>query len=1012
MTTPAIRQLVIPGDSTNYPNVALRLTSLGVGSKLDYQIDLRNQIGLTNTITSATVTTTDIADIKITDVSFSGTSVTFWISGGTEDQDYAIFLNAVATGGQAFTATVYLAVSEIGLEGTMPLIKRGLPGIQGIQGPQGIQGVKGDQGDIGPVGPTGPRGLQGDIGPQGPQGIQGPEGLTGASGIDAYEVALADGFSGTQTEWLASLKGPQGPKGDTGPQGSIGPVGPQGAVGPAGPEGPQGVQGPAGQGLTNKGHWVEGTTYSKDDYVFAVRSDGATGLSLFVTTTDTSFVSSTAPATDTTNWSEVEAPQGPQGPAGPQGDIGPKGDTGSQGPDGKSAYQVAVADGYTGTEADWLTSLKGAKGDTGATGPVGDTGPQGEQGPTGPQGPAGVAGASYAGDVSGASVTYSQGLGEDDKTDTLTNFISGFEEDLTELQNYQTMQAGQITSIKANYFPLSVGTTATIPTITAATDGGLSPLFANIAFPNGDNVKLGVSDANGTRSLLIKADSNHTPGLSLTNDDGAGGMLMGYQNSQYEGMLYSGYFGANAEYGSGGYQWINKDGGSCFFKLSTSDLADSSTTKPATLGLFTSSDGTKWNTTPALAFTQFSNDITANGALTVAGNLTVPHIGIGNTSISDGNFVYNNSTTGEYLTVTAGYIGFTKKDGSSVTVSPGYIGYTDSSKNRISMTGNEVSFTDGSTGNSGYISLTGIQTNVFKAFDGMFQSTYNNNIQFMVADGNLLHYGASTSSPVFTVDTTGNTKASGSLSANYVALSAATFDTTDISVGGQGTVLAWNVLNGDGATEFINVNPGVAGGFKWYDVGTNGTVISSASPIMTLGKDGSITASSLNVSAVSSKDITVNNSASVHFMDGKGNQTYVFQSPTTERLTFWAGGTASGATEFVGDMHVKSTGTFEGSLTLNSGAQINSDVHINGGKSIYFHNGTNNSLSGYMYMGTDGNVHVSSNFVSGGTICSLASASSSRPSSANVGAMMFDTTLNKPIWYGNSGWVDASGTSV
>ena len=77
--------------------------------------------------------------------------------------------------------------------------------------------------------------------------------------------------------------------------------------------------------------------------------------------------------------------------------------------DGQSAYALAVQLGFTGSEEDWIASLKGTKGDkgdTGAQGPegaTGATGPQGQQGPTGatgatgprgPQGPQGPAGAS------------------------------------------------------------------------------------------------------------------------------------------------------------------------------------------------------------------------------------------------------------------------------------------------------------------------------------------------------------------------------------------------------------------------------------------------------------------------------------------------------------------------------------------------------------------------------------------------------------------------------------------
>ncbi|GIN71139.1 hypothetical protein J14TS2_16140 [Bacillus sp. J14TS2] len=38
---------------------------------------------------------------------------------------------------------------------------------------------------------------------------------------------------------------------------------------------------------------------------------------------------------------------------------------GSGGQDGKSAYEVAVENGFEGTEADWLISLEGKKGDKG-----------------------------------------------------------------------------------------------------------------------------------------------------------------------------------------------------------------------------------------------------------------------------------------------------------------------------------------------------------------------------------------------------------------------------------------------------------------------------------------------------------------------------------------------------------------------------------------------------------------------------------------------------------------------
>lgn len=62
------------------------------------------------------------------------------------------------------------------------------------------------------------------------------------------------------------------------------------------------------------------------------------------------------------------------------------------GNDGKSAYEIAVEEGFEGDKAAWLASLKGEKGAAGATGAKGDTGPQGPQGETGPKGDPGAKG--------------------------------------------------------------------------------------------------------------------------------------------------------------------------------------------------------------------------------------------------------------------------------------------------------------------------------------------------------------------------------------------------------------------------------------------------------------------------------------------------------------------------------------------------------------------------------------------------------------------------------------------
>ena len=213
-------------------------------------------------------------------------------------------------------------------------------GPAGPQGPQGVQGV------AGPTGPIGATGLQGPIGLTGAQGLPGTNGTNGTNGSSAYQVAVTNGFIGTEAQWLASLigaTGPQGPiglTGATGPQGPIGLTGANGANGATGPQGPIGLTGATGpQGPI-------GATGPQGP-IGLTGANGATGAT------------------------------GPQGPIGLTGAQGLQGTNGTNGTNGSSAYQVAVTNGFTGTEAQWLASLIGAQGPIGLTGATGPQGPQG-----------------------------------------------------------------------------------------------------------------------------------------------------------------------------------------------------------------------------------------------------------------------------------------------------------------------------------------------------------------------------------------------------------------------------------------------------------------------------------------------------------------------------------------------------------------------------------------------------------------------------------------------------------
>lgn len=134
--------------------------------------------------------------------------------------------------------------------------------IEGLRGEKGERGEKGDPGEKGERGERGEQGLQGIQGEQGLQGIQGERGADGAKGdqgergltgergadgSDAYQVAVRNGFVGSEQAWLESLKGERGERGADGTPGIQGANGLQGERGADGRDGERGQDGAPGK---------------------------------------------------------------------------------------------------------------------------------------------------------------------------------------------------------------------------------------------------------------------------------------------------------------------------------------------------------------------------------------------------------------------------------------------------------------------------------------------------------------------------------------------------------------------------------------------------------------------------------------------------------------------------------------------------------------------------------------------------------------------------------------------
>lgn len=95
----------------------------------------------------------------------------------------------------------------------------------GRDGKDGRDGVNGKDGINGKDGVNGVDGKNGTDGRDGKDGVNGTD---GENGLSAYEIAVKNGFSDTETAWLASLKGEKGDKGDRGNDGIKGEAGSDG----------------------------------------------------------------------------------------------------------------------------------------------------------------------------------------------------------------------------------------------------------------------------------------------------------------------------------------------------------------------------------------------------------------------------------------------------------------------------------------------------------------------------------------------------------------------------------------------------------------------------------------------------------------------------------------------------------------------------------------------------------------------------------------------------------------
>lgn len=186
----------------------------------------------------------------------------------------------------------------------------------------------------------------------------------------AYDIAVDNGFTGTEKEWVDSIKGEKGERGLPGEPGK--PFTYQDLTEEQlkelkGTPGEPGKDGKSSYELAVE----EGFQGELDEYLDSLHGEKGEPLKFSDLTEEQ--IQSLKGQDGTMTFEDLTEEQ-KASLKGDKGDIGEKGDP------GESAYDLAVNEGFEGSITEFLSSLKGEKGDTGIQGIQGIQGEKGEPG--------------------------------------------------------------------------------------------------------------------------------------------------------------------------------------------------------------------------------------------------------------------------------------------------------------------------------------------------------------------------------------------------------------------------------------------------------------------------------------------------------------------------------------------------------------------------------------------------------------------------------------------------------
>lgn len=164
---------------------------------------------------------------------------------------------------------------------------------------------------------------------------------------------------------------------------------------------------------------------------------------------------------------------------------------------------------------------------------------------------------------------------------------------------------GYIPAEPSKYLALAPSSASALQSIIAPDDSKFGSTYSFALQDNyGNALNIGCVSANAVNWFGVYSPAGHSTGLRLADFMGNVAGIAGHGLGDGTTDLYTAWYGMDAAYGEGGLRWINRDGSGHYWKISASNLTNTSGWLALTAG---TRDAAAWQTSPLVSFDPDNN---------------------------------------------------------------------------------------------------------------------------------------------------------------------------------------------------------------------------------------------------------------------------------------------------------------------------------------------------------------------------------------------------------------------